>query len=161
MQAQLNRILEEAKVQLQKAEQQSQLEEIRVKLLGKKGELTQILRGMGQLSPEERKETGALANRVRGEIEQMLSEKVEAVKNAAKAARFKLEKVDVTEPGKKVTLGVKHPLTITMEEISRVFMNMGFSINPWDSLWQKDRRLKRYSTISMHSTRDRIILPET
>ena len=128
MQAQLNRILEEAKVQLQKAEQQSQLEEIRVKLLGKKGELTQILRGMGQLSPEERKETGALANRVRGEIEQMLSEKVEAVKNAAKAARFKLEKVDVTEPGKKVTLGVKHPLTITMEEISRVFMNMGFSI---------------------------------
>ena len=51
MQAQLNRILEEAKVQLQKAEQQSQLEEIRVKLLGKKGELTQILRGMGQLSP--------------------------------------------------------------------------------------------------------------
>ena len=128
MQAQLNRILEEAKVQLQKAEQQSQLEEIRVKLLGKKGELTQILRGMGQLSPEERKETGALANRVRGEIEQMLSEKVEAVKNDAKAARFKLEKVDVTEPGKKVTLGVKHPLTITMEEISRVFMNMGFSI---------------------------------
>ncbi|MDO4176289.1 MAG: phenylalanine--tRNA ligase subunit alpha [Bacillota bacterium] len=128
MQAQLNRILEEAKVQLDKAQDHAQLEEIRVKLLGKKGELTQILRGMGQLSPEERKETGALANKVRGEIEQLLGEKVEAVKKAAKAAQFKLEKIDVTEPGKPVNLGVKHPLTITMEEISKVFMNMGFSI---------------------------------
>ncbi|MCQ2546251.1 MAG: phenylalanine--tRNA ligase subunit alpha [Clostridia bacterium] len=128
MQAQLNRILEEAKGQLEKAQDHAQLEEIRVKLLGKKGELTQILRGMGQLSPEERKETGALANKVRGEIEQLLGEKVDAVKKAAKAAQFKLEKIDVTEPGKPVNLGVKHPLTITMEEISKVFMNMGFSI---------------------------------
>lgn len=128
MQAQLNKILEEAKVQLEKAQDHAQLEEIRVKLLGKKGELTQILRGMGKLSPEERKETGALANKVRAEIEKQLSSKVEAVKAAAKAAQFKMEKIDVTEPGKPVNLGVKHPLTITMEEISKVFKNMGFSI---------------------------------
>ena len=128
MQAQLNKILEEAKAQLDKALNQAQTEEIRVKFLGKKGELTQILRGMGQLSPEERKETGLMVNKVKGQIEEMLDEKFEAVKKAAKAAQFKLEKVDVTEPGKPVNLGVKHPLTITMEEISKVFMNMGFSI---------------------------------
>lgn len=128
MQAQLNKILEEAKAQLEQAKDQIQTDEIRVKFLGKKGELTQILRGMGKLSPEERKETGQMANKVRSQIEEMLEAKFEAVKNAAKEAQFRLEKVDVTEPGKAPKLGVKHPLTITMEEISRVFMNMGFSI---------------------------------
>lgn len=171
MQAQLNRILEEAKAQLKNAEQQSQLEEIRVKLLGKKGELTQILRGMGQLSPEERKETGALANKVRGEIEQMLSEKVEAVKAAAKAARFKLEKIDVTEPGKKASLGVKHPLTITMEEISRVFMNMGFSIvegpevetvfNNFDALNAGPNHPARDMTDTFYITEDVLLRTQT
>ncbi len=128
MQTQLNQILEEAKEQLQKAQTQAQTDEIRVKILGKKGQLTEILRGMGKLSPEERKETGQMANKVRNEVEKMLADKFEAVKQAAKEARFKVEKIDVTEPGKVPPMGVKHPLTITMEEISRVFMNMGFSI---------------------------------
>ena len=128
MQDQLNRILEEAKAQMEKAETQAETDEIRVRLLGKKGELTQILRGMGKLSPEERKETGQKANKVRNQIETMLNEKFEAVKKDAKEAQFKIEKVDVTEPGRSRTLGVRHPLTITMEEISKVFMNMGFSI---------------------------------
>jgi phenylalanyl-tRNA synthetase alpha chain len=83
---------------------------------------------MGKLSPEERKSTGQMANKVRAEIEQALEEKFAEVKAAAKEAQFKMEKIDVTEPGKPVNLGVKHPLTITMEEISKVFMNMGFSI---------------------------------
>ncbi len=128
MQAQLNKIYEEAKAQLAKTTDKAHTEEVRVKFLGKKGELTQILRGMGGLSPEERKEVGQMANKVRSQIEEMLENKFEAVKNAAKEAQFKLEKVDVTEPGKPVDLGVKHPLTITMEEISKVFLNMGFSI---------------------------------
>ena len=68
MQDQLNRIMEEAKTQLEKAQDRAQTEEVRVKLLGKKGELTQILRGMGKLSPEERKTTGQMANSVRGRI---------------------------------------------------------------------------------------------
>ena len=128
MQAQLNKILEEAKTQLEAAETLAQTDEIRVKVLGKKGQLTEILRGMGKLSPEERKATGQMANAVRAEIEKMLEEKFEAVKKAAKEAQFKSEKLDVTEPGRSVVTGVKHPLTITIEEISRVFMNMGFSI---------------------------------
>ena len=128
MQAQLNKILEQAKEQLKNAADIAQTDEIRVKVLGKKGQLTEILRGMGKLSPEERKTTGQMANKVRAEIEQLLEEKFSEVKAAAKEAKFRLEKIDVTEPGKSVNVGVKHPLTITMEEISKVFMNMGFSI---------------------------------
>lgn len=128
MQAQLNKILEEAKEQLQQAASVSDVDEIRVKLLGKKGKLTEILRGMGKLSPEERKTTGQMANSVRSEIEGLLERRFADMKAAAKEAKFKLEKIDATEPGKEVTLGVKHPLTITIEEISKVFMSMGFSI---------------------------------
>ncbi len=128
MQAQLNKILEETKAQLQAAETLAQTDEIRVRVLGKKGKLTEILRGMGKLSPEERKETGQMANKVRAEIEQLLETKFEEVKAAAKEARFREEKIDVTEPGRELNIGVKHPLTITIEEISRVFMNMGFAI---------------------------------
>ena len=128
MQAQLNKILEEAKAQLQQAASVSDVDDVRVKLLGKKGKLTEILRGMGKLSPEERKSTGQMANSVRSEIEGLLERRFADMKAAAKEAKFKLEKIDVTEPGKDVTLGVKHPLTITIEEISKVFMSMGFSI---------------------------------
>ena len=128
MQAQLNKILEQAREQLVKAETMAQTDEIRVKLLGKKGQLTEILRGLGKLSPEERKTTGQMANKVRAEIETLLEKKFSEVKAAAKEAKFRLEKIDVTEPGREVNVGVKHPLTITMDEISKVFMNMGFYI---------------------------------
>ncbi len=128
MQEQLNRILEEAKTQLQTAKTHAQTDEIRVRFLGKKGELTGILRGMGKLSPEERKTTGQMANKVRAEIEQMLADKFEEVKAAAKEEQFRKEKIDVTEPGKIRSLGVKHPLTITQDEICRVFRGMGYSI---------------------------------
>ena len=128
MQNQLGKILSEAKEQILKASSVTDTEEIRVRLLGKQGALTEILRSMGKLTPEERKEVGLLANNVRNEIEALLEDKFTQVKNAAREARFLLEKIDVTEPGTVRGLGVKHPLTITIEEISRVFMSMGFSI---------------------------------
>ncbi|WP_312094803.1 phenylalanine--tRNA ligase subunit alpha [Aminipila sp.] len=128
MQTQLSRILQEAKEQIKKASSQVETEEIRVKILGKKGELTDILKSMGKLAPEERKALGAAANSVRAEIQALLEEKFAMVKEAARQEKFRLEAIDVTEPGIKFNLGVKHPLTITIEEISRVFMSMGFSI---------------------------------
>lgn len=128
MQTQLSRILQEAKEQIKKASSQVETEEIRVKVLGKKGELTDILKSMGKLAPEDRKALGAAANSVRAEIEALLEEKFAMVKEAARQEKFRFETIDVTEPGVKYNLGVKHPLTITIEEISRVFMSMGFSI---------------------------------
>lgn len=129
MHNQLEKIIKEANEQIQKAATVIDTEEIRVRLLGKKGALTEILRSMGKLDPEERKELGLKANKVRNEIETMLEEKFVQVKNAARQAKFTMERIDVTEPGVEMTLGVKHPITLTIDEISRVFMSMGFSIS--------------------------------
>lgn len=128
MQNQLTQILQEAKEQLQKASSIIETEDIRVKLLGKKGKLTEILRSMGSLAPEDRKEFGKAANSVRTEIEALLEEKFASMKELQKADKFIKEKIDVTEPGVKYDLGVKHPITIAIDEISRIFMSMGFSI---------------------------------
>ena len=104
-------------------------EDIRIKVLGKKGQLTEILRSMGGLAPEERKELGMAANKVRADIESLLDETFSQLKEKAKEAKFKAEKIDVTEPGKPFHVGTKHPLTITIEEIARVFKSMGFSLS--------------------------------
>ena len=128
MQERLKQILEESKRQLQEAASVQDAEDVRVKVLGKKGQLTEILRSMGKLAPEERKELGQAANQVRSEVEKMLDETFENLKSKAREAKFKAEKIDVTEPGKLYKLGTKHPVTITIEEISRVFKSMGFTL---------------------------------
>ncbi|MGN0721674.1 MAG: phenylalanine--tRNA ligase subunit alpha [Anaerovoracaceae bacterium] len=128
MQERLKQILEESKKQLQEAVSVADAEDVRVKVLGKKGQLTEILRSMGQLAPGERKELGQAANQVRSEVEKMLDETFENLKSKAREAKFKAEKIDVTEPGKLYKLGTKHPVTITIEEISRVFKSMGFTL---------------------------------
>ena len=128
MQNQLKDILQDAKAQLQNVASINDAEEIRVKLLGKKGRLTEILRSMGSLNDEDRKTMGKAANEVRTEIENLLVTTFESMKEAQKRERFKSEKIDVTEPGIKIDLGVKHPITKTIEEISRVFTNMGYYI---------------------------------
>ncbi|MBQ9972237.1 MAG: phenylalanine--tRNA ligase subunit alpha, partial [Firmicutes bacterium] len=128
MQTELQRILQSAKEQLAKADTIEACEEIRVRVLGKKGQLTEILRGMGKLSPDERKLFGQAANAVRAEIEAMLEERFAIAKQAAQLARFASEKIDVTEPGKKFELGSKHPITVTINEITSVFKSMGYSI---------------------------------
>ena len=128
MQERLKQILEESKKQLQEAVSVADAEDVRVKVLGKKGQLTEILRSMGKLAPEERKELGQAANQVRSEVEKMLEETFENLKGKGREARFKAEKIDVTEPGRLYKLGTKHPVTITIEEISKVFKSMGFTL---------------------------------
>ena len=128
MQERLKTILEESKKQLGNAVSLQDTEETRIKVLGKKGQLTEILRSMGSLTPEERKELGQAANQVRAEIEKMLADTVSQIKEKAKDAKFRAEAIDVTEPGKFNKLGTKHPITITMEEIAKVFKSMGFSL---------------------------------
>ncbi len=125
----LQKILAEAIAQIQEASSLTQMEEIRVKMLGKKSPLTEILRSMGKLSPEERKELGQEANQVREQIESALERKLTEVKAKAQEEKFRQEKIDVTEPGKAEELGAKHLITITIDEISRIFMSMGFSVS--------------------------------
>ena len=104
------------------------LEQIRIQYLGKKGELTAVLRGMGKLSAEERPVIGQLANQVRADIEAAIAEKAEALKAGALAEQLKAEKLDVTMPGKTMRVGHVHPLTRVQRDMEEIFIGMGFSI---------------------------------
>lgn len=104
------------------------LEQIRVRYLGKKGELTSVLRGMGSLSPEERPAFGQLANEVRQNIEAALADKVRAQKQAALEKKLESEKIDVTFPAASSRVGTLHPLTQVQRRIEDIFIGMGFSI---------------------------------
>ena len=104
------------------------LEEIRIKYLGKKGELTSVLRMMGQLSPEERPIMGQMANEVRAEIEEKLSSLAEIKKAKELEAALVSEKIDVTVPGKVRRVGKLHPLTQVQRRMEDIFIGMGFSI---------------------------------
>ncbi|MBO7310792.1 MAG: phenylalanine--tRNA ligase subunit alpha [Clostridia bacterium] len=104
------------------------LEQIRIQYLGKKGELTGVLRGMGALTPEERPIIGQLANEVREEIEKALGAKAEAEKNAMLEKRLVEEKIDVTLPSVAAKMGKLHPLTQVQRTIEDIFIGMGFSI---------------------------------
>ena len=104
------------------------LEQIRIQYLGKKGELTSVLRGMGALSPEERPVVGQIANEVRAVIESALKDKANASKDAELAKRLVTEKIDVTLPAAAPAQGKLHPLTQVQRTIEDIFIGMGFSI---------------------------------
>ncbi|MBE6583989.1 MAG: phenylalanine--tRNA ligase subunit alpha [Ruminococcaceae bacterium] len=125
----LNRIKVEALEAIASPEtDDAALEALRVKYLGKKGELTAVLRGMGQLSPEERPVVGQIANEVRAEIETAIGEKKAALKEKALEAALIAEKLDVTVPGKAQKIGHRHPLTLVQRDMEDIFIGMGFSI---------------------------------
>ena len=128
MKEQLEAIRSAAKAALDKVSGQQEIEELRVRFLGKKGELTGILKQMGSLSPEERPVIGQLANEIRTNIEAGISERQQKLKAAADELRLKAEKLDVTMPGTKFALGKKHPLYKVLDEIEEIFLGMGFSV---------------------------------
>ncbi|MDD6397321.1 MAG: phenylalanine--tRNA ligase subunit alpha [Selenomonadaceae bacterium] len=104
------------------------LNDIRVKYLGKKGELTTILRGLGQLSKEDRPRIGQIVNEARQQLEQLIAEKNEELRSAELQKRLGSEKIDVTLAGRRPARGHLHPLTLTLMEIKDIFMRMGFSV---------------------------------
>ena len=128
MKQQLTQIKESALSALSAANNAAELDEVRVRFLGKKGELTAILKQMGSLSPEERPLVGQLVNEVRSELEESISKKGDEIKNAAMAQKLKDEAIDVTLPGKKTEIGHKHPLTLVLDDIKQMFLGMGFDI---------------------------------
>lgn len=128
MKQQLETIRQLALKAIEEAEDQQGLENLRVKYLGKKGELTAILKQMGKLSPEERPIMGQLANDVRAAIEETFTKKAAHLKKALLEQRLKRETIDVTLPGKHKELGSKHPLSIVLDEIKEIFVGMGFDI---------------------------------
>ena len=128
MKQKLRQILDSALGDIQGAVSKEALENVRVRFLGKKGELTAILRGMGALSPEERPAMGQLANEVRAKIEKALEDAAAGMERRAFEARIARETIDVTMPGTKMATGRKHPLNIVLDELCDIFVGMGFSI---------------------------------
>ncbi|MEW9670761.1 phenylalanine--tRNA ligase subunit alpha [Ammoniphilus sp. 3BR4] len=128
MRDQLVELKSRALEQLQAAGNLNELNELRVKYLGKKGELTDIMKGMGKLSPEERPLMGQLVNEVRDALEQVLEQKKESFESAALQEQLKSERLDVTLPGRKLSKGNKHPLTQIIEQIEDIFIGLGFEI---------------------------------
>jgi phenylalanyl-tRNA synthetase alpha chain len=128
MKDRLQKLGEEACSEMVGAGNLEELNEIRVRFLGKKGELTQILRGMGGLSAEERPQIGQAANEVRAAIEEALSARSAVLKDMVKAQKLRSEGIDVTLPGTPRQRGGKHPLNIVLEEIQEIFLGLGYSI---------------------------------
>ncbi len=110
------------------AKDSAELDALRVQYLGKKGELTGVLKMMGKLSAEERPAMGQLANDVRAELEAALETVSAKLAEAALEAQLKAETVDVTIPGKEMTVGHRHPMYIALDEIKEIFIGMGFTI---------------------------------
>ena len=128
MKQQLEEIKSRAAAALANAKLPQEIDELRVRFLGKKGELTGILKQMGKLSPEERPVIGQLANEVRSWIETDIETRLTEIKASQMAARLESEKLDVTLPGKRPQFGAKHPLSIVLDEIKEIFIGMGFEI---------------------------------
>lgn len=128
MNEKINGVLENAKKMLEEAKEISAVEEIRVKYLGKKGELTGILKQLGSLSPEERPKVGQLVNVAKQKLDETIKAKVKEIKEIELEKTLEKEKIDVTMPGKRKNLGYKHPLSVVLDELKEIFMGMGYSI---------------------------------
>ncbi|MFJ5621846.1 phenylalanine--tRNA ligase subunit alpha [Peribacillus loiseleuriae] len=128
MQERLQELQEEALQKVTQASELKELNDIRVAYLGKKGPITEVLRGMGKLSAEERPKMGALVNVVREEIASKIEEKQKVLEEVAVNAKLAVEKIDVTLPGRPVNKGNHHPLTRVIEEVEDLFIGMGYTV---------------------------------
>lgn len=128
MKEKLEQILADGLVEIENAKDLKALDEIRVKVLGKAGQLTQILRGMKDVPPEHRKEIGSLANSVRQQIEEKLSKKLADLENAEIEAEMEREKIDISEPSKGTPKGALHPLTRFNNKFMDICVEMGFTV---------------------------------
>ncbi len=128
MEQKLKDLQTEALAKIEQAEDLKTLNEIRVAYLGKKGPITEVLRGMGQLSADERPKMGALANEVRESISQKIEAKHTSLEKEAVEKQLAAETIDITLPGRPVKSGNHHPLTRVVEEIEDFFIGMGYKI---------------------------------
>lgn len=121
-------IRREALESIEGAADAASLENLRVAILGKKGSLTEVLRGMGQVTAEERPRLGKLVNDVRDELTAQLDQRMAELSAAEEERRLVNEEIDITLPGRKSAIGLRHPLTIILDEIKDIFVSMGYAV---------------------------------
>lgn len=155
MKEMLEQIKARALRELEQAEDIASLESLRIQLLGKKGELTAVLKQMGKLSAEERPVMGQMANAVRAAIEEKMEIRKTALKAKALELKLKAEAIDVTIPGNKVTLGHKHPMNKALDEAKEIFIGMGFQILEGPEVELSEYNFTKLNTEEGHPARDR------
>ena len=128
MKEKLEALREQALRELEDLHTPKDLEEFRIRVMGKKGSLTEVLRGMGSLPAEERPKVGQLVNQLRSDLETALAKRETEIQEAVKAQRLQEETLDVTMPGKQPAIGGLHPLNIVLEDMIDIFQSMGFDV---------------------------------
>ena len=154
MEQELQRIKEVALTAIKAATNQQALQDVRVKYLGKKGEVTALLKGLGKLSPEERPKMGAFVNAVRETLEAELDKIKSSMETAAMNARLEEEKIDITLPGRAPKTGHIHPLTTVNEMIEDFFMKMGYTVEEGPEVEQDYYNFECLNLPKDHPARD-------
>jgi phenylalanyl-tRNA synthetase alpha chain len=128
MKEKLEVLLQQAIVELDKTDSEEALQELRVRYLGKKGLLTAIMKGLGDVPATERPSLGQAANNVKDSIEEKLKTKLAIIRDEKKSEKLRKERIDVTLPGRRRPIGTKHPITLVTEEITEIFAGLGFQV---------------------------------
>ena len=154
MKEEIMQIKENALAEIKNAKDLKEINDLKVKYLGKKGELTSVLRGMGALSPEERPVIGELVNYAKNEIEILINEKEESFQAEELNKKLESEKIDITLPSEKIKRGSKHPLNRTIEQIEDLFVSMGYDVVEGPELETDEFCFQRLNLPEGHPARD-------
>ena len=154
MKEQLEAIRKNALDEIQAAKDNAGLDALRVKYLGRKGELTGVLKKMGGLSADMRPVMGQMANEVRSALEQAVEKQAEILAEKAMEARLALETVDITMPGKKSAIGHRHPMYTALDEFKEIFINMGFEVMDGPEIEESAYNFDKLNTPDDHPARE-------
>ena len=154
MKERLQELAENARIRIEESEGLDKLNDVRVAYLGKKGELTAILKGMKDVSPEERPKVGQLVNETRAKIEGLLEESRQKLEEAVREEKMQAEVIDVTLPAKKSRIGHRHPNSIALEEVERIFIGMGYEIVEGPEVEYADYNFTKLNIPENHPARD-------
>ena len=147
-------ILSETTEKIQAADALEKLNDVRVNVLGKKGQLTAVLKGMKDVAPEDRPKVGQLVNEVREKIEVLLEESKSTMEKALMEKKLAEEVIDVTLPAKKADVGHRHPNTIALEEVERIFIGMGYEVVEGPEVEYQDYNFTKLNIPEGHPARD-------
>ncbi len=154
MKEKIEQMCNQAKEKIAEVKKSNELQELKIKYLGKKGEITSILRGMSELKPEERPAIGSLVNKVRDKLEELIKEKENEFKQKEIQEKLEKEKIDITLPSTKIKRGSKHPINRIIEEIEDLFVSMGYDVVAGPELETDEFCFERLNLPKGHPARD-------
>ena len=154
MKERLEAIREQAIAKIKDAKDISVLNDVRVEILGKKGQLTSVLKSMKDVAPEDRPKVGQMVNEARAKIETMMEETKNRLEKELREAKMAAEVIDVTLPAKKANVGHRHPNTIALEEVERIFIGMGYEVVEGPEVEYADYNFTKLNIPEDHPARD-------